>query len=218
MRCRALPAAVRGSCASTRVASASFRCDAVVLVTARLPDDELAEELQLRRSDWAAAGVRSVRAVGDAWAPGTIATAVWDGRRYAEELDGRASRRRGAVPSRGRVARGGGTVITWIVLALAIVAEVVGTTALRASDGMTRVLPGRWSSSPMSISFVLLAVTLKHLTLGTTYAIWSGVGTLAIALIGWLAYQERLSATTIAGIALVVAGVVVIHLGGGAHR
>jgi dimethylamine/trimethylamine dehydrogenase len=63
-------------------------CDAVVLVTARLPDDELAEELQLRRSDWAAAGVRSVRAVGDAWAPGTIATAVWDGRRYAEELDG----------------------------------------------------------------------------------------------------------------------------------
>jgi dimethylamine/trimethylamine dehydrogenase len=63
-------------------------CDAVVLVTARLPDDGLAEELQLRRSDWAAAGVRSVRAVGDAWAPGTIATAVWDGRRYAEELDG----------------------------------------------------------------------------------------------------------------------------------
>ena len=63
-------------------------CDAVVLVTARLPEDGLAEELQLRRTDWAAAGVRSVRAVGDAWAPGTIATAVWDGRRYAEELDG----------------------------------------------------------------------------------------------------------------------------------
>ena len=109
-------------------------------------------------------------------------------------------------------------MITWIVLALAIVAEVVGTTALRASDGMTRVLPGAVVVVAYAISFVLLAVTLKHLTLGTTYAIWSGVGTLAIALIGWLAYQERLSAATIAGIALVVAGVVVIHLGGGAHR
>jgi small multidrug resistance pump len=106
-------------------------------------------------------------------------------------------------------------VITWIVLALAIVAEVVGTTALRASDGMTRVLPGVVVVVAYVISFVLLAVTLKHLTLGTTYAIWSGVGTLAIAR---LAYQERLSATTIAGIALVVAGVVVIHLGGSAHR
>ncbi len=63
-------------------------CDAVVLVTARLPQDGLAEELQARRAEWDSAGVRSVRAIGDAWAPGTIATAVWDGRRYAEELDG----------------------------------------------------------------------------------------------------------------------------------
>ena len=82
---------------------------------------------------------------------------------------------------------------TWIVLALAIVAEVIGTTALRASDGMTRVLPGVVVVVAYVISFVLLAVTLKHLALGTTYAIWSGVGTLAIALIGWLVYQERLS-------------------------
>ena len=72
-------------------------------------------------------------------------------------------------------------MITWIVLALAIVAEVIGTTALRASDGMTRVLPSVVVVVAYVISFVLLAVTLKHLTLGTTYAIWSGVGTLAIA-------------------------------------
>ena len=61
--------------------------DALVLVTARLPRDGVAEELHARTGEWAAAGVRSVRAVGDAWAPGTIASAVWDGRRYAEELD-----------------------------------------------------------------------------------------------------------------------------------
>ena len=62
-------------------------CDALVLVTARLPQDELAEALLARRGEWDDAGLLSVRAVGDAWSPGTIAAAVWDGRRYAEELD-----------------------------------------------------------------------------------------------------------------------------------
>ena len=62
-------------------------CDALVTVTARLPNDALAEELLSRRNEWGDGGVLSVRAVGDALAPGTIATAVWDGRRYAEELD-----------------------------------------------------------------------------------------------------------------------------------
>ena len=63
-------------------------CEALVLVTARLPNESLAEELLARRGEWDGAGIRSVRAVGDAFAPGTIASAVWDGRRYAEELDG----------------------------------------------------------------------------------------------------------------------------------
>ena len=62
-------------------------CDALVAVTARLPQDAVAEELLARRGEWGDGGVLSVRAVGDALAPGTIATAVWDGRRYAEELD-----------------------------------------------------------------------------------------------------------------------------------
>ena len=61
--------------------------DAVVLVTARLPEDSLYTELQARRPDWAQGGISSVYAIGDAWAPATIAAAVWAGRRYAEELD-----------------------------------------------------------------------------------------------------------------------------------
>ena len=69
------------------------------------PHDALAEELQARRSEWDGCGLRSVRAVGDAFAPGTIATAVWDGRRYAEELDDDADRRRRPVPARGGGAR-----------------------------------------------------------------------------------------------------------------
>ena len=56
-------------------------------MTARLPNDQLVTDLEARRDEWARAGLSSVRAVGDAWAPGTIAAAVWDGHRYAEELD-----------------------------------------------------------------------------------------------------------------------------------
>jgi dimethylamine/trimethylamine dehydrogenase len=63
-------------------------CDALVLVTARLPREGLALELESRSGAWEAAGLQSVRAVGDAYCPGTIAAAVWDGRRFAEELDG----------------------------------------------------------------------------------------------------------------------------------
>jgi dimethylamine/trimethylamine dehydrogenase len=61
--------------------------DAVVLVTARLPDDGLYAELQARQPEWADSRVGSVCAIGDAWAPATIAAAVWSGRRYAEEMD-----------------------------------------------------------------------------------------------------------------------------------
>ena len=78
---------VRIECAYT-ARERELACDALVLVTARLPNDGLGEALLARRSDWAAAGVASVRIVGDAYAPGTIASAVWDGHRFAEELDG----------------------------------------------------------------------------------------------------------------------------------
>ena len=106
----------------------------------------------------------------------------------------------------------------WTLLLFAIAAEVVGTTALRASNGLTRVVPIGVSTVAYAASFALLALTLKHLSLGTTYAIWSGLGTLAIACIGRLVYHEVISSTTSVGIALVIVGVVVIHLGGGATR
>ena len=61
--------------------------DTAVLVTARLPIDGLGQELLSRRDEWPDRGLRSVRTVGDALAPGTIAAAVWEGRRYAEELE-----------------------------------------------------------------------------------------------------------------------------------
>ncbi|KKF01472.1 FAD-dependent oxidoreductase [Mycolicibacterium obuense] len=65
----------------------TFSADSVVLVTSRLPENRLFDELNARESEWAKADLRSVRAIGDAWAPSTIAAAVWAGHRYAEELD-----------------------------------------------------------------------------------------------------------------------------------
>jgi len=66
---------------------ANMAADSLVTVTARLPNEGLALDLEARRGEWASAGLSSVQAVGDAWAPGTIAAAVWEGHRYAEELD-----------------------------------------------------------------------------------------------------------------------------------
>jgi dimethylamine/trimethylamine dehydrogenase len=66
---------------------AELAAGAAVLVTARLPEDAVYRGLVERRGDWADAGLKTVRAVGDCLAPGTIAAAVWEGRRYAEELD-----------------------------------------------------------------------------------------------------------------------------------
>jgi small multidrug resistance pump len=109
-------------------------------------------------------------------------------------------------------------MIGWTLLAFAIAAEVVGTTALRASDGLTRVAPIAVTTVAYIASFALLALTLKHLSLGTTYAIWSGVGTVVIVFISRLAYHEVISLATAAGVVLVIGGVVVIHLGGGATR
>jgi dimethylamine/trimethylamine dehydrogenase len=79
--------AVETSCVFTG-RRAETPCDALVLITARLPNEALARDLEARAQDWAAAGIRAVQAIGDACAPGTIAMAVYAGRRYAEELDG----------------------------------------------------------------------------------------------------------------------------------
>ena len=76
----------RTACAFTGTETV-VAADAVLMVTARIPRDDLYLALEQRQDEWQARGVRSVRCVGDAWAPSTIAGAVWAGRRYAEELD-----------------------------------------------------------------------------------------------------------------------------------
>ncbi|WP_344386975.1 multidrug efflux SMR transporter [Streptomyces vastus] len=103
----------------------------------------------------------------------------------------------------------------YATLMAAIAAEVAATTAMKYSDGFSKLWPtvGTWVG--YVISFVLLAQTLKTLSVGTAYAIWAGVGTAAIAAIGMVFLGEGLNAAKAAGIALIIVGVVVLHLGGG---
>jgi small multidrug resistance pump len=100
----------------------------------------------------------------------------------------------------------------YLYLAFAIVAEVIGTTALKASDSFTRPLPSLVTVGCYALSFYLLSFSLRVLPTGITYAIWSGVGIVLISLISWIVYQQRLDLPAIAGLGLIIAGVAVINL------
>ncbi|MER7107608.1 DMT family transporter [Streptomyces sp. NPDC000229] len=100
------------------------------------------------------------------------------------------------------------------LLAAAIAAEVAGTTAMKYSEGFTRLWPSLITVAGYLIAFALLAQTLKTLSVGAAYAIWAGVGTAAVAAIGMLFLNESTSLVKVTGIALVIAGVVVLNLGG----
>ncbi|MBQ0881094.1 DMT family transporter [Streptomyces rochei] len=102
----------------------------------------------------------------------------------------------------------------YLLLAGAIAAEVAGTTAMKYSEGFSRLGPSLLTALAYVLSFALLAQSLKILAVGTAYAIWAGVGTAAIATIGVLFMGEGMTVTKAAGIALIIVGVVVLNLGG----
>lgn len=99
-----------------------------------------------------------------------------------------------------------------IWLAAAIVCEVVATTFLKSSEGLTRPLPTAVVVAGYVLSLVALAQALKGIDVGVAYAIWAGVGTAAITLIGILAFSEALTATRAIGVGLIVLGVVALNL------
>ncbi|TQJ48231.1 multidrug efflux SMR transporter [Streptomyces sp. NBC_00080] len=102
----------------------------------------------------------------------------------------------------------------YLTLAGAIAAEVAATTAMKYSDGFSRLWPSLLTASGYVVSFLLLAQTLKTVGIGTAYAIWAGVGTATIAVIGLALFGESLTPTKAVGILLIVGGVVVLNLGG----
>ena len=100
----------------------------------------------------------------------------------------------------------------WILLLLAISAEVIGTSCLRLSEGMTRPLPTLLVFSAYAIAMALLSKVVMSIPLGITYALWSGIGTVAIVLVSRFAYQQTMGAGQLFGIALITAGVVLVNL------
>ena len=102
--------------------------------------------------------------------------------------------------------------MTHLCLAIAIVAEVVATSALKASDGFTRLGPSLFAVAGYAVAFYFLSLTLRTMPVGIAYAIWCGGGIVLIALIGWLVLGQKLDAAALGGIALIMAGVAVINL------
>ncbi len=104
--------------------------------------------------------------------------------------------------------------MSYLLLALAIAAEVCATSCLKLTDGYTRLWPTLGVALGYVLSFVLLGRALTRIPVSVAYAVWSGAGTAAVAAIGAVAFGEPMGRPQWAGIALVIAGVVVLNIRG----
>jgi small multidrug resistance pump len=100
----------------------------------------------------------------------------------------------------------------WVLLAIAIVTEVIATSSLKLSDGFTRLWPSVVVVIGYGISFYALALTMRTLPVGIIYAIWSGLGITLVTLVGWFLFKQQLSIHALIGIGLIIAGVIVMNL------
>ncbi|MEW6694708.1 MAG: SMR family transporter [Pseudomonadota bacterium] len=100
----------------------------------------------------------------------------------------------------------------WLLLALAIVAEVIGTSALKASDGFTRLMPSLIVVAGYAVSFYCLSLALRHIPVGITYAVWSGLGIVLITVAAFVLYGQRIDLAGWIGMGLIVAGVLVLNV------
>lgn len=100
----------------------------------------------------------------------------------------------------------------WAFLLVAIVAEVIGTAFLRQSAGFSKLLPSLAVVVGFGVSFYFLSLTLKVIPVGVAYAVWSGLGLVLISLIGWKIFGDKLGALSLFGIALILTGVIILHL------
>jgi small multidrug resistance pump len=97
-------------------------------------------------------------------------------------------------------------------LAGAIATEIVSTSLLKVSEGFTRPLPGAGAIALVAASFYCLSQAQRTIPLGIGYAIWSGVGILAITAIGWIGFRQKLDVPAMVGMAMILAGVLIIRL------
>lgn len=100
----------------------------------------------------------------------------------------------------------------WIYLAIAIVAEVIATSCLKPSEGFTRLWPSVAVVAGYGLAFFFLSLTLRTLPVGVAYAVWSGVGIVLVATVGWLAFGQKLDAPAVIGMAMIICGVAILNL------
>jgi len=101
---------------------------------------------------------------------------------------------------------------TYLLLGLAILAEVIATSSLKSSEGFTRLWPSVVTLLGYTIAIFLLSLTLKTLPTGIAYAIWSGVGIILVSAIGWFGYGQKLDTPAMIGLGLIIAGVIVVNV------
>lgn len=106
---------------------------------------------------------------------------------------------------------------TFLLLFLAIVSEVVATSALRASEGFSKLGPSLLVAAGYGVAFYLLSLVLKQMPIGTAYALWAGLGTALVAIVSVVLFRDPFNGWQGLGIALIVGGVVVLNLFGNAH-
>ena len=102
--------------------------------------------------------------------------------------------------------------MNYLYLAVAICCEVVATSALKQTDGFTRLLPSLVTIAGYGLAFYFLSLPIRTIPVGVVYALWSGTGIVLIAAIGYFVYGQRLDPAALTGLALIVAGVLIVNL------
>jgi small multidrug resistance pump len=102
--------------------------------------------------------------------------------------------------------------MTYVYLTIAIVAEAIATSALKASERFTRLVPSIFVVAGYLCAFYFLTTVLETVPVGVVYAMWAGLGIVLVAILGAILYRERLDWAAILGIVMILGGVVVMHL------
>jgi small multidrug resistance pump len=100
----------------------------------------------------------------------------------------------------------------WLLLGIAIVAETIATSALKSSEGFSRLVPSAIVLVGYGVAFYFLSLTLRSMPIGIAYAVWSGVGIVLITVVGWAVFGQKLDLPALLGMGMIVAGVVVMNV------
>ena len=101
--------------------------------------------------------------------------------------------------------------MNWVYLTLAIIGEVVGTSALKASEGFSKLLPSLLCAITFALAFYFLALAFRSIPVGVAYAIWSGIGIVLISIIGFFFFKQTLDLPALVGIGFILIGVIIIN-------